>query len=96
MTVWICYCHALEKGCLPADAVRVVEAGPVKEHDGLVIGAVVTRQQALELPLFGVEPLLQRLVFHVGEPHGRFGQPPLGVSLHERSLQALRSLATIQ
>ena len=70
---------------IPADAVRVVEARPVKEQDdGFLIvvprGTLQTMLEfllLLELRLLGPEPLRQGLVLHVGEPDRRLRQPPL-------------------
>ena len=75
--------------CVPADAVRVVEARPVKEQDDgfLIVVPRSTLQTMLEflllleLRLLGPEPLRQGFVLHVGEPDGRLGQIPLGVAM---------------
>ena len=66
---------------VPADAVRVVEARPVKEQDGLVVVRVRVELALLELRLLGPEPLRQGFVLHVGEPDGRLGQPPFGFDM---------------
>ena len=70
---------------VPADAVRVVEVRPVKEHDDgfLIVVPRSTLQTALEflllleLCLLGPEPFSQGFVLNVGEPDRRLGQPPL-------------------
>ena len=75
--------------CVPADAVRVVEARPVKEQDGLAKFSIA---RILELRTLGPKLFRQGFVLNVGEPDGRLGQPPLGVALHQRALQVLRGL----
>ena len=75
--------------CVPADAVRVVEARPVKEQDGLAKFSIA---RILEFHTLGPKLFRQGFVLHVGEPDGRLGQPPLGVALHQRALQVLRGL----